>query len=43
MFTEAVNVAEEPGQIVVELTLIVGDALTVTVPVTGKLEHPPFE
>ena len=43
MFTEAVNVAEDPGQIVLEFTFIVGEALTVTVPLTGKLSHPPFE
>lgn len=43
MFAEAVNVAEDPGQIVLELTLIVGEALTVTVPLAGKLLQEPFE
>ena len=39
----AVNIADAPGQIVLELTLNVGDAETVTTPDAGALEHEPFE
>jgi hypothetical protein len=39
----AVNIADPPGQIVLEFTLNVGEAETVTVPVAGALEQDPFE
>jgi hypothetical protein len=37
----AVNVAEAPGQMVLEFTLMVGAAVTVTIPVAGMLGHAP--
>jgi hypothetical protein len=42
-FAVAVNVAEAPGQIVLEFTLKEGEAFTVTIAVAGKLAHVPFE
>ena len=39
----AVNVADAPGQIVLELTLNVGAAETVTTPEAGALAQEPFE